>query len=108
MKVSEIKNKLNLETVTEGDNDVEYGYVSDLLSVVMGKVKPKSIWLTVQTHKNIVAVAKMADISAIVICDGFSPDEDTVETAKKEGIAILKSEKNSFEVAGLLYNLGVR
>lgn len=108
MKVSEIKNKLNLEPVTEGENEVEYGYVSDLLSVVMGKVKPKTIWLTVQTHKNIVAVAKMADISAIVICDGFLPDEDTVETAKKEGITILKTKKNSFEVAGLLYNLGVK
>ncbi len=108
MKLSQIKEKLNLTVVTDGEGDFENGYVCDLLSVVMGKVQPKSIWLTVQTHKNIVAVAKMADICAIIICDGFSPDEDTVEAAKKESITIFKTEKNSFEVAGLLYNMGVR
>lgn len=108
MRISEIKEKLNLTVVNDGDLEFENGYVCDLLSVVMGKIQPKSVWLTVQTHKNIVAVAKMAEICAIIICDGFSPDEDTVEAAKKEGIIIFKTEKKSFEVAGLLYNMGVK
>ncbi|MDD3802786.1 MAG: DRTGG domain-containing protein [bacterium] len=108
MKVSQIKEKLNLEYVVQSDNEAVSGYASDLLSVVMGKVKPQSVWLTVQTHKNIVAVAKMADISAIVICDGFSPDDDTVEAAQKENIPILKTDKGVFEIAGMLYESGIR
>ena len=108
MKISQIKEKLNLEYVVQGDNEAVNGYASDLLSVVMGKVKPQSIWLTVQTHKNIVAVAKMADISAIVVCDGFSTDDDTVEAAIKENIPILKTDKGVFEIAGMLYESGIK
>lgn len=108
MKISQIKEKLNLEFTVQGENEAVNGYASDLLSVVMGKVKPQSVWLTVQTHKNIVAVAKMADIAAIIICDGFTADNDTIEAAIKENIPILKTEKGVFEIAGMLYESGIR
>ncbi|MGE3063689.1 MAG: DRTGG domain-containing protein [bacterium] len=103
-----MKDKFGLEYTVQGDNEVVNGYASDLLSVVMGRVKPQSVWLTVQTHKNIVAVAKMADISAIIICDGFTADDDTVEAAVRENIPILKTEKGTFEIAGMLYESGIK
>lgn len=108
MKVSQMKDQFRLEYIVQAENEVVNGYSSDLLSVVKGKVKPQSVWLTVQTHKNIVAVAKMADISAIIICDGFTADDDTVEAAIKENIPILKTDKGVFEIAGLLYNSGIK
>ncbi len=108
MKISEIAEKLHLEWVHNADSEISSAYACDLLSIVMNKAKPGAVWMTVQSHKNIIAVAKMADISAVIVCNGFSIEQDTAETAVKENVALLKTEKNMYEISGMLWENGIR
>lgn len=108
MKVKDIVNKLNLEVCcgAEGlDKEVEGGYASDLLSDVMGNSSEGQIWVTLQTHKNIMAIASLKDLAAIVLVKGYKPDDDTKEQAESEGIPILSTEEQAFEITGKLYEL---
>ncbi len=79
-------------------------YVSDLLSDVMGKAQPDMLWITSQIHKNIVAVASLIELSAIVLVNERKPNEDMLETAEREGVVVLASGKAAFETIGLIYN----
>ncbi len=108
MKLKEIIEKLNLTVICANDqfeNEVSGGYCSDLLSDVMGNATEGQIWITIQVHKNIIAVASLKELSAIVIVKGLEPGEDTIETAKKENIVLLSSNETAFDLAGKLYGL---
>lgn len=110
MKLSEIVETLNLEVVTASrklDNEVKRGYVSDLLSDVMANSEKGDIWVTLQIHQNIVAVATLKGLSGIVLVNGRCPDEETTQKAEAEGIPILVSMLSAFEVVGRLYKLGI-
>lgn len=86
------------------DKEVVSAYVSDLLSDVMGKAQPQMVWVTSQIHKNIVAVASLIDLSAIIIVNERPADEDMLKLAEEEDVVVLSSKKSAFETAGLLYN----
>ena len=64
------------------------GYTSDLLSDVMGHADEGQIWITLQTHRNIMAVASLKDLAAIVVVKGFVPDEGTIQQSNDEGFRI--------------------
>jgi len=86
---------------------VENGYCGDLLSDVMGNAPSGSVWITIQSHQNIVAVALLREMAAIVIAGGFTPDRDTVARANQEGIPILTWPGSSYELAGKLHEIGI-
>lgn len=98
-------------TVAAGKNGsgrtVSCGYCGDLLSEVMANAPEQCIWLTVQTHQNIVAVAVLKEMAAIILTGGQEPDADTAEKANQEGIPILTSPNASFDLAVQLYKAGV-
>jgi hypothetical protein len=98
MKLSEIANKLHLisSTPAEIDPDVTCGYTSDLLSDVMGNAEEGSILITIQAHKNTVAVASLAGIYAILICNGRDIPPDMLDAAIKEGIGIVQTRDNQY------------
>ncbi len=108
MKVRELVEKLGL-TIFCGeenlDNDIKGGYVSDLLSDVMGFAQEGNIWVTLQTHKNVIAIASLKELAAIVLVKGNKPEEDMLEQAKEEGIPVLGTNAQTFEVAGKIYQL---
>lgn len=109
MNLSEIAEKALLEKVFwNNDYEILHAYTGDLLSLVMKNAKPDSIWITVQSHVNIIAVASMVGIRAIILCEGVNLPEDTLEKARIEGINILRSQENAFRVSGRLYDLGLR
>jgi predicted transcriptional regulator len=106
MKVREIVEKLNLKVVSgkDGlDREVEGGYVSDLLSDVMGNADMNQAWITLQTHKNIMAIASLKELACIILVKGLEPNEDTKEKSNEENIPILNTDKDTFEIAGKLY-----
>lgn len=108
MSVNEIIEKLNLKVfyLPQGTmRDVKGGYTSDLLSDVMGHAEEGQVWITLQTHKNIVAVASLKELAAIVLVKGFVPEEETVEAAIAEEIPLLGSDLGAFELSGKLYDL---
>ncbi len=89
------------------DRLVEGGYASDLLSDVMANARKGDIWITLQIHQNIVAVAVLKEISAIVVINGRKPEPELLEKAAKERIPVLTSPLPAFELIGKLYGLGV-
>lgn len=110
MKVSEIVEKLNLK-VAAGANGleraVEGGYISDLLSDVMANARAGSLWLTIQGHQNVVAVAVLRELAAVILVGGRQPAADAAQKADQEGIPILVSDEQAFELAGRLHALGL-
>jgi len=108
MKLKEIIEKLQLKVLTGQNNlDVEVtgGYTSDLLSDVIANSKERNLWITLQTHQNIIAVAKLKDLAGIIIVNNREPDEETLGKAKDENVPLLGSEEIAFEVSGKLYEL---
>ena len=108
MNVKEIAEALKIEVYSGSDgtiNEVTGGYTSDLLSDVMGNADAGKIWITIQTHKNSVAVASLKDISAIILVNGFKQEEDAATQSNEEKIPILGTSDGAFEISGKLYKL---
>ena len=108
MKITDIITKLDLKVISGANglsNEITDGYVSDLLSDVMGNAKEGQAWITLQTHQNIIAVAALKDLPAIIIVKGYLPDADTIEKSNAENIPVLSSELDTFTLAGRLFEL---
>lgn len=108
MKVSDLVKQLNL-TVFSGqgglENEVSGGYTSDLLSDVMGNVDEGHVWITLQTHHNIMAVASLKEVAAVILVKGLSPAADAMSHSNEEGIPLLGTSLETFEMSGKLYQL---
>lgn len=106
MKVFELVEKYELEVFAgeQGlENEISGGYVSDLLSDVMGHAAENEVWITLQTHQNIMAIASLKDLAAVILVKGFEPDEDTLKKSRDEGVPLLGTNMGTFEMAGKLY-----
>jgi len=112
MKLNEIIDQLGLKLlVGEGDLSALQpagGYTSDLLSCVMAGAKRNAIWVTLQAHVNVVAVAALLELAAVIITEGVVPDADTLAKAREEGVILLATELKSYEVCGRLWEMGLR
>lgn len=110
MTLGEIANKLSLSVQAASqslDTEVTGGYASDLLSCVMAKARQGNVWVTLQSHINIVAVAALLQLAGIIITEGMSPDPATLQKAKEERVAILTTPHTTFTVVGHLTQLGI-
>lgn len=108
MKVNELVNKLHLTLFCgEGgmNNEISGGYTSDLLSDVMGNAEEGMIWITMQTHQNVMAVATLKDMAAILLVNGLKPDKEMLEKGESEDIPILGTTLSAFEVSGKIYEI---
>jgi hypothetical protein len=106
MKVREIVDKFDLRVLTAPDRlDVEVsgGYTSDLLSDVMANSRPGNIWITLQTHQNIVAVAKLKSLAAVILVNNRMPDPETLKSAEDEKVPLLSSGDPAFKISGKMY-----
>ena len=90
------------------DREVTGGYASDLLSDVLAHATDGDLWVTLQSHENVVAVASLKGVVGIVLVSGREPQEETLEKAESEGIPILVSALPAFDLVGRLYGLGLR
>ena len=108
MDLNTIIKKLQLNVLSGQDNlniDVSFGYTSDLLSDVIANSEEKNLWITLQTHQNIIAVAKLKDLAGIIIVNNREPNEDTIKKAKEEKVPLLSTSLKAFDVSGKLYTL---
>ena len=108
MTVKELVEKMNL-TVFCGqenlDREIKGGYTSDLLSDVMGFAREGQVWITLQTHKNVLAIASLKELAAILLVKGNKPEEDMLEQAIDEDIPVLGTDAQTFETTGKVYQL---
>ena len=108
MNVKDVQRALELDLLggEEGLNrEVTGGYVSDLLSDVMGNATEGQAWITLQTHLNVMAIASLKDLSAVILVNGSQPEEDMLAKANEENIPVLRTKLTTFEIAGKLYQL---
>jgi hypothetical protein len=110
VKLKDLAGQLGWEVKTHNvplEAEVRTGYASDLLSDVLANSVEGDLWVTRQTHLNIVAIAVMRDLSGILLVNGAHPDPDTVEKAVEKMVPIFQTPLPTFEVVGRLYQLGI-
>lgn len=107
VKIKDIASKLGAEIKVGGDLEKEVCgcYVSDLLSDVLANSKEGEIWVTHQSHPNVIAVASVRGLAGVVITGNRGIDADTLSKAEAEQVTILKSNRSTFEIAGEVYKL---
>jgi len=108
MNLKDVAERLALNVLQpQGNFDVAVagGYTGDLLSDVMGNAKEGSIWITCQTHENIVAVARLKNLAAIILVNSRKPDDSALEKARDERVIILGTPESAFAITGALAEL---
>jgi hypothetical protein len=111
MNLSELVERLDLKVYSGRDEMVRAvsgGYAGDLLSDVIAHAQKDQVWITIQIHPNVVAVAALKDLAAIVLANGREPAAETVDRARKERVTILGSRLPAFEIAGRLHGFNIR
>ncbi|MCL2820008.1 MAG: AraC family transcriptional regulator [Oscillospiraceae bacterium] len=100
MTINKMAEKLGLERLSgETDRDVEYCYISDLLSRVLGGCQPGDVWITVQSSLNMVAVAVMTDASCVILPEGLTAPDNVIDKANEEDLSIFTSDETAFSLA---------
>ncbi len=110
MLVRDIIEKLDLSIVAGEnalDNEITTVYVGDLLSWVMANAKQGSIWIPIQSHVNIVAVASLLNLSCIIVAEGAHVDEEAIEKANNENIPIFSTDKDTYNLIKELIKIGI-
>ena len=108
MNLTEIASRLSLDVRTAKeylDQEVTGCYISDLLSDVMARAQEGDVWITHQVHPNIVAVAVLKNVAAIIITDLRTPEEETLRKAAEEHLPVAVTPLGTFEAGGLLYQM---
>ena len=84
---------------TATNNNMSGGFCGDLLSWAMANAKEGDVWFTVMGNMNAVAVASLADVAAIVICQGVKLPKEVITKAIEEKIDIYATELPVYEAA---------
>ena len=112
MNLQQIIDQLNLSVLTESKDFASIsptgGYSSDLLSCVMAGAKKGNIWVTLQAHLNIVAIAALNEVAAIIITENAQPDAASIARANEQGVILLSTPHATYEINGKLWELGIR
>ncbi len=92
---------------TPKDTEVTCGYTCDLLSWVMAHGKAGMAWITVQTHMNVIAVASLMEMAAVIIPEDIEMEEASLAKAREEGICVLQSGRTAYELCALMAEAGL-
>ncbi len=110
MKVKDLIEKINFKVIaTEKalDREIDGVIVGDLLSFVMGNGQDNNIWISVQGHLNVIAVALLKEFSCLILVGDIELEEEVLAKAKEENIAILRTELSAYEMCGTLKDIGI-
>ena len=109
MKLAELIPYIDATVLAESDPDTEItcGYSCDLLSWVMAHGEPGMAWVTVQTHMNVIAVAVLSEMACVILPESIDMEQESLDKARSEGMAVLKSPLTAYEICGRLYAKGI-
>ena len=97
----------NMVAEADTEREVSCGYTCDLLSWVMAHGAAGMAWVTVQTHMNVIAVASLMEMAAVIIPEGIEMEETSLAKAREEGICVLQSGKTAFELCAEMARAGL-
>lgn len=89
------------------EQEIQGGYCGDLLSDCIANAVEGSVWITVQSHPNVIAVATLVGIPCVVVVNNYEVDAETLARARNEGITVLRTPLSAFEAVSRLAALGV-
>ncbi|HLN53893.1 MAG TPA: DRTGG domain-containing protein [Lentimicrobium sp.] len=107
MKVRELAEQLNMKVIsgTSGiENEITGGYSSDLLSDVLGHAQEGNLWITLQTHKNVMAIASLKDLAGVVLVNNNQPEQEMIDHSNEEHIPVMLTKESAFSINGKIYN----
>ena len=108
MTVAELKEKLGLKALNDvHDREITDVFISDMVSDVMAGAKPGSLWVTTQTHKNVVAAANLVDIAGVVVTRGKPVSSETLEMASRAELTVLSTDLDTYDLVGKLHQAKV-
>lgn len=107
MQIKEIIDAMELEVLNLADEarEVTGGYTGDLLSWVMGRAESDMLWVTIMTNVNILAVASLRDLPAVLIAEGAEIAPEVVQKAAEQEINLLRSPASSYTLCAALSRL---
>lgn len=107
MKVSELIKKIGYKNVTPAvaDRELHGCFTSDLLSDVMGNGSEEDLLVTIQAHKNSVAVAMLKDSPLIILCSNRKAPADMIAAAEDEGIILAEAGDNQYVVSWKIHEI---
>ena len=105
-----VNSLLSIPSVTplhlaDGEREFDSCYIGDLLSWVMGRAKADSVWITIMSNVNVLAVATLADCAAVILAEGVMPDGEFIELARAKGVNLFASSLPAYESALALSDL---
>lgn len=111
MNLQHIIDQLELTPLTPAHNfsaiEPTGGYASDMLSCAMAGAQPGNIWITLQAHINVIAVASLREVSAVIITENAQPDPDVIARAESQGVILLSTPEATYPIAGKLWEMGL-
>ncbi len=84
---------------------INNAYTSDLLSDVLANAVEESVLITIQSHKNTVAVASIAGCDAIIFCNNRPVENDVIAAAEEAEIALFTTKLTQFQSSVLIGKL---
>ncbi len=101
MTVNSLASLINAKSInlSEPDRKITSGYAGDFLSFVMGKAPADCVWFTVMNNVNVCAVATLAEVSAVVLCEGVQPDENLLNKVKAQNVNLLVTDLDIYSAA---------
>jgi len=110
MVVKDIVNKLGLTVFSGKENlekEVTGGIISDMLSDVMAQAQKGSLWVTNQTHENVLAIVFFKSLAGVILPGGLELDKEAAEKALEKKLLVMQTKLSAFEIVGKLYELGI-
>ena len=106
-QLMDLTSSRSLTGSTLAGREITCGFACDLLSWAMAKGRSGMAWITVQTHMNVVAVATLHEMACVVLPEGIRMEGPPLEKALEEGVLVLSSPLNAYEISGRLYAAGL-
>ncbi len=108
MTLAELKDKLSLKPLNDVyEKELDGAFVSDMVSDVMAGAKPGNVWVTTQTHKNVVAAANLVDVAAVIVTRGRPVSDETLEIASRAELTVFSTDLDTYSLVGKLHEAGV-
>jgi len=111
MKLCEIAERLGARFVTgadQADREVARAFAADLLSDVLAMVREEGVLLITGTvTPQVVRVAEVMSMGAVLFVRGKLPTPATVEYATGAGVPLLTTARDMYETCGVLYGAGL-
>ena len=111
MKIKDIVKILNAKVVTGSDRleeEVEFGFASDLLSDVLTTDTDKLLLLTGMTNLQAIRTAEMAEISCITFVRDKKMTQEMIDLASENNLVTIETPFSMFHSVSALHDNGLK